>query len=75
MDDIALLRRTVRRCTAAVVATIALLGVSLQSPGDSGFLVLLALVSTVYLVAEFVRVDPAAEASDDERSKTATEDT
>jgi hypothetical protein len=76
VDDVARLRRTVRRCTAALVATIATLGVSLQSPAEASALLVLALVSTVYLVAEFVRVDASAEASDEGRSQTAApEDT
>jgi hypothetical protein len=76
VDDIALLRRTVRRCTAVLVATVATLGVSLQHPSEAGVLVVIVLVSAVYLITEFIRVNPSSEASDDERSQTTTtEDT
>ncbi|WP_336357845.1 hypothetical protein [Haloarcula sp. CGMCC 1.6347] len=61
MDDTALLRQTIRRCTAVLVATLATLGVSLQSSSEAGFLLILAVISVVYLVVEFIKVSPPAE--------------
>ncbi|EMA07573.1 hypothetical protein SAMN05443574_106233 [Haloarcula vallismortis] len=64
MDDTALLCRTIRRCTAILVATLAAVGVSLQSPGEASYLLILAIIAVVYLVAEFIRVTPTAENTD-----------
>jgi hypothetical protein len=61
MDDTALLRRTIRRCTAVLVATLATVGVSLQSPEEASYLLMLAIVSVVYLAVEFIKVNPPAE--------------
>jgi hypothetical protein len=63
MDDTALLRRTIRRCTAVLVATLATVGVSLQNSSEAGFLLILTIVSVVYLVVEFIKVNPPAENS------------
>ncbi|WP_420182563.1 hypothetical protein ACNO8S_04705 [Haloarcula sp. KBTZ06] len=64
MDDTALLRQTIRRCTAVLVATLSTLGVSLQSSSEAGFLLILAVISVVYLVVEFIKVNPPAESLD-----------
>ncbi|EMA21386.1 hypothetical protein [Haloarcula amylolytica] len=61
MDDTALLRQTIRRCTAVLVATLSTLGVSLQSPEEASYLLMLAIVSMVYLAVEFIKVSPPAE--------------
>ncbi|KOX92257.1 hypothetical protein AMS69_12830 [Haloarcula rubripromontorii] len=61
MDDTALLRQTIRRCTAVLVATLAAVGVSLQSPSEASYLLILATVSVMYLAAEFIKVNPTAE--------------
>ena len=64
MDDTALLRQTIRRCTAVLVATLAAVGVSLQSASEASFLLILATVSIVYLAVEFIKVSPPAESLD-----------
>ncbi|AAV45344.1 hypothetical protein G9463_20425 [Haloarcula sp. JP-Z28] len=61
MDDTALLRQTIRRCTAVLVATLATVGVSLQRSSGAGFLLILAVISVVYLAVEFIKVSPPAE--------------
>ena len=61
MDDTGRLRRTIRRCTAVLVATCAAVGVSLQSPEEANYLLILAIVSMVYLAVEFIEVSPPAE--------------
>ncbi|MDQ2071683.1 hypothetical protein ACODNH_15525 [Haloarcula sp. NS06] len=71
MDDTALLRQTIRRCTAVLVATLATVGVSLQGSWDAGFLLILIIVSVVYLVVEFIKVNPPAE---NPESSSSTED-
>ncbi|WP_137682387.1 hypothetical protein [Haloarcula mannanilytica] len=73
MDDTALLRQTIRRCTAVLVATIATVGVSLQSPSEASYLLILAIVSMVYLVVEFIKVNPPAE--NPENSSSTTDET
>jgi hypothetical protein len=72
MDDTALLRQTIRRCTAVLVATIATVGVSLQGSAEAGYLLILAVVSMVYLVVDFIKVNPPAE-SPESSSSTADE--
>ncbi|RLM44490.1 hypothetical protein DVK00_08470 [Haloarcula sp. Atlit-47R] len=61
MDDTALLRQTIRRCTAVLVVTLATVGVSLQSASEASYLLILATGAVVYLAAEFIRVNPTAE--------------
>ncbi|EMA13076.1 MULTISPECIES: hypothetical protein [Haloarcula] len=61
MDDTALLRQTIRRCTAVLVATLATVGVSLQRSSGAGFLLILATGSVVYLVVGFIKVNPPTE--------------
>jgi hypothetical protein len=71
VDDTALLRQTIRRCTAVLVATLATVGVSLQRSSEVGLLLILAIVSVVYLVVGFIKVNPPAESH---RSSSSTED-
>ncbi|KAA9399981.1 hypothetical protein Har1130_09735 [Haloarcula sp. CBA1130] len=71
MDDTALLRQTIRRCTAVLVSTLAAVGVSLQSPEEASYLLILAIISIVYLAVEFITVNAPAENS---RSSSSTED-
>ncbi|EMA23527.1 MULTISPECIES: hypothetical protein [Haloarcula] len=71
MDDTALLRQTIRRCTAVLVATLATVGVSLQSPSEASFLLILATASVVYLAVGFIKVKPPAE---NPESSASTED-
>lgn len=54
MNDAALLRQTLRRCTAILVATITITGVSLQEPAEAGLLLVIAVGAIAYLVNEFV---------------------
>lgn len=76
MDDTARLRQTVRRCTAALVAAIAVTGLALGTSKGAGELTLLLLVagSGLYLVVAFVRPTPGQfETTDDISSAEATE--
>ena len=65
MDDAALLRQTVRRCTAILVATITITGVSLQRASEAVLLIVIATGTIVYLVNEFFIVTPTVDDSDD----------
>ncbi|SEH67454.1 hypothetical protein SAMN05192561_12820 [Halopenitus malekzadehii] len=65
MDDAALLRQTIRRCTAILVATITITGVSLQRASEAGLLILIATGTIVYLVNEFFIEAPTVDDSDD----------
>ncbi|MGB9953946.1 hypothetical protein ACOZ4F_16280 [Haloarcula marismortui] len=73
MDDTALLRQTIRRCTAVLVVTLATVGVSLQRSSEASYLLILATGAVVYLVVAFIKVNPPAEnasrssSTDDER--------
>jgi hypothetical protein len=69
VDDIALLRQTIRRCTAVLVATLAITGVSLQRPSDAGFLLVIAVGSVLYFVTEFFQLSSVAENPDDDASQ------
>ncbi|RLN01373.1 hypothetical protein [Haloarcula sp. Atlit-7R] len=61
MDDTALIRQTIRRCTAVLVVTLATVGVSLQRSSEASYLLILATGAVVYLVVAFIKVDPPAE--------------
>jgi hypothetical protein len=61
MDDVALLRQTIRRCTAILVATLATTGISLQRASEAGLLVIVAVGAFLYLVTEFFQVVPTAD--------------
>jgi len=65
MDDVALLRQTIRRCTALLVATLAITGVSLQRASEASLLVLIAVGAIVYLANEFFPVVVSAHNSND----------
>jgi p-aminobenzoyl-glutamate transporter AbgT len=66
MDDVALLRQTIRRCTAFLVATIALTGVSVQRASEASLLVIVTVGAVLYLVSEFFPVVPSAKDSKDD---------
>jgi len=55
MDDTALLRQTIRRCTAVLVATIALTGLILQPTGTGGFFLLMIMSCLLYLGNEYFK--------------------
>ncbi len=74
MDDIALLRQTIRRCTAVLVATFAITGMSLQHPSEGGLLPMIVVGSILYLVYEFFQAFPAAKRPDDDSSDTPSTD-
>jgi hypothetical protein len=61
MNDIALLRQTIRRCTAILVATLATTGISLQQASEADLLVIVAVGAFLYLVTEFFQVVPTAD--------------
>ena len=65
MDDAALLRQTIRRCTAILVATITITGVSLQRASEAGLLLIIATGTIVYLFNEFFIVAPTVDDSGD----------
>jgi p-aminobenzoyl-glutamate transporter AbgT len=65
MEDVALLRRTIRRCTAILVLTLAITGISLQQASEAGSLILVAMGAFIYLVFEVVEINPAPNHSDD----------
>jgi hypothetical protein len=75
MNDSARLRRTIRRCTAALIAAIGLTGFGLLRGRGAGEITLLLLIlgSLLYFAVEFVRHTPGQlEASEDSsRSDTA----
>ena len=57
MEDDGHLRRTIRRCTAILVLTIAITGISFQRPSDAGNLILIAMGAVTYLFFEFVEIN------------------
>ena len=59
MEDVALLRRTIRRCTAILVLTLAITGISLQQASEARSLILVAMGAVIYLLFEFVKIQPA----------------
>ena len=65
MEDVALLRRTIHRCTAILVLTLAITGISLQQASEAGFLILVAMGAFIYLISGFVEIQPATDQSDD----------
>lgn len=65
MEDVALLRRTIRRCTAILVLTLAITGISLQQASEAGSLILVAMGAFIYLISGFVEIQPATDQSDD----------
>ncbi len=74
MDDIALLRQTIRRCTAVLVATFAITGMSLQHSSEGGLLPMIVVGSILYLVSESLKVYPTAKRPDDDSSDTPSTD-
>jgi hypothetical protein len=56
MDDPALLRQTIRRCTAVLVATIALTGLILKPTDAGGLLLLVVLGALLYLGNEYITI-------------------
>ena len=58
MDDVALLQQTIRRCTALIVGTLAITGMSLQWGPVAGLLVVIAIGSVLFLLVDFVVVTP-----------------
>lgn len=68
MDDAAHLRRTIRRCTALLVATIGFTGWTLQPSEEISLPFLLATGAILYLVYEFFLVIPDYEDTDDSSS-------
>lgn len=70
MDDIALLRRTIHRCTAVVVVTFATTGISLQRASEASLLVLITVGAVVYLVNEFFELLPPVDSSEDDSGST-----
>lgn len=65
MDDAPLIRQTIRRCTAVLVAVITITGVSLQGASEARLLVVIATGTIGYLVNEFFTVVPTVDDSDD----------
>lgn len=65
MDDRALLRQTIRRCTAVLVATIALTGLVLQPTGEGGILLLVVLGALLYLGFDYFPIIPSDENPDE----------
>lgn len=74
MDDVVLLRQTVRRCTGVIVATLAIAGVSLQHPSEAGLLLMIAVGSVLYLVTDVFQLIPATESTDDDPVNTPSTD-
>lgn len=50
MDDTALLRQTIRRCTAVLVATLAITRLSLQWAAGADLLLLIVVAAIFYLI-------------------------
>jgi hypothetical protein len=66
MDDVALLRQTIRRCTALVVGALAITGVSLQRGEVAALLVVIAIGAVLFLLVDFVVVTPDSDRSGDD---------
>mgnify|MGYP006289990269 CR=1 FL=1 len=64
MENVALLRRTIRRCTAILVLTVAITGISLQQPSEAGILILIAMGAVIYLLFEVVEINPSSTLSE-----------
>ena len=65
MDDTALLRETIQRCTAILVASISITGITLQRDVESGILIFIAIGSILYLAIEFLTMTPTIEDTND----------
>lgn len=74
MDDAAVLRRTIRRCTAILVVTIGITGGTLASPGDGVLPFLMATIASIYLLVEFLKSLPDYEERDDGSAESTTVD-
>ncbi|QIO20841.1 hypothetical protein [Haloarcula sp. JP-L23] len=66
MDDVALLRRTVRRCTAVVVTALGLVLAALAGSTASPVGVAISFGALLYLAGSLVFVPESGRASDDE---------
>ncbi|MFD1586597.1 hypothetical protein ACFR9U_06355 [Halorientalis brevis] len=71
MDDDALLRQTIRRCTAVLVATIGITGWTLMGERQAGPPLLLAFGAIVYLAAQYMDLTPTQAGTDKDSSKSA----
>jgi hypothetical protein len=58
MDDTSLLREIIQRCTAILVASISITGITLQRDVESGILIFIAIGSILYLAIEFLTMTP-----------------
>jgi hypothetical protein len=66
MEDIALLQQTIRRCTALIVGTLAITGMSLQRGPVAGLLGVIAIGSVLFLLADFDIVTVESTRTEDE---------
>lgn len=65
MDDTSLLREIIQRCTAILVASISITGITLQRDVESGILIFIAIGSILYLAIEFLTMTPTIEDTND----------
>ncbi|SDZ96873.1 hypothetical protein SAMN04488065_1476 [Haloplanus vescus] len=75
MDDAALLRQTIRRCTAVLVATIAYTGLVLQSTGTGEMLLLILTAALLYLGSEYVSLVPKEDTAEPPAESSPADDT
>lgn len=63
MDDVDLLRQTIRRCTAVLSVVIAVAGLSPPQASDAPLLVVVFIAALLYLAWEIFQKLPDAESS------------
>jgi hypothetical protein len=74
MDNPALLRQTVRRCTAILVAAIALTGFILHPSGNGGLLRLIVLGALLYLGFDYFPIIESSQKTVENSAESSTAD-